>query len=74
MTRTTIVADPDVLDRLRELAHERGVSFAEVAREALAAKAAEYNPPLTCLGSGASGRSDLGRKAGVGRVPARPWR
>lgn len=74
MIRTTIMAEPDVIEKLRGLARERGVSFAEIAREALANKAAEFQPPLSCVGSGSSGRGKLARKAGAGRVPPRSWR
>ena len=71
MTRTTIMAEATVLTRLRLLAREQGKSFAEIAREALRAKAAEYRPKPSCLGVGDSGRSDLSRAAGVGRTPPR---
>lgn len=50
MKRTTIMADEGTLERLQALARDRGVSFAEVAREALEAKAAEYRPRLAIIG------------------------
>jgi homoserine kinase len=65
------MADPDTLDKLRALARTRGVSFAEVAREALEQKAEEYQPQPTCLGLGSSGRSKVSAVAGVGRTPPR---
>lgn len=71
MQRTTIMAEPETLERLRALARERGVSFAEVAREALQAKAAEYRPRPSCFGIGSSGRRDVSERAGVGRTPPR---
>jgi len=71
MQRTSIMADVDTLERLRALARERGVSFAEIAREALEAKAKEYRPRPTCLGVGSSGRRDVSDVAGVGRTPPR---
>lgn len=71
MVRTTIMADPAVLAKLRELARVRGVSMAELAREALAEKAAELRPRLTCVGVAASGRKDISSRAGVGRTEPR---
>ena len=55
MRRTTIMADEDTLERLRGLALDRGVSFAEIAREALVAKATEYRPKPTIIGMFAGG-------------------
>jgi hypothetical protein len=71
MTRTTIMADPDVLETLRALARQRGVSLAEVAREALEEKAAEFRPAPTCLGVGSSGQRGVSQRAGVGRTQLR---
>ncbi len=71
MKRTTIMAQEDTLERLRALARERGVSFAEVAREALDEKAGAFRPRPKSLGVGDSGRRDVSRVAGVGRTPSR---
>jgi hypothetical protein len=71
MLRTTVMAEEEVVERLRMLARDRGVSFAEIAREALEEKAREYRPRPTCLGLGSSGRSDNSEHAGVGRTPPR---
>ncbi len=71
MIRTTIMADPEVLDRLRALARARGVSLAEVTREALESKAEEYQPAPSCLGIGASGEGGVSARASAGRVPPR---
>lgn len=70
------MADEKTLQRLRALARERGVSFAEVVREALEDKAAEHHPPLLSVGSGESKgpRRDAARKEATRRVPPRPWR
>lgn len=65
------MAEQEILDKLRALAKERGVSLAEITREALEAKVAEYRPAPTCFGVGDSGRSDVSSKAGVGRTPSR---
>ena len=74
MKRTTVMAEPDTLDRLRRLSRERGVSFAEVVREALVEKAAEYLPAPTCLGLFESGSEDGSVVADAGRIPPRSWR
>lgn len=71
MTRTTIVADDEIIARLKGLARDRKVSFSEVVREALEAKAAEYRPRPRSLGSGSS--EGPGTRDG-GRVPPRSWR
>ena len=71
MKRTTIMADDETLEKLRALAHARGVSFAQVAREALEQKAEEYRPRPSCLGVGSSKRRDVSRYAGVGRTEPR---
>jgi hypothetical protein len=73
MERTTVMADPEVLDRLRELARERGVSFAEVVREAMSEKALEYRPKPKSIGLFSSGRSD-GSKAATDPQPPVSWR
>jgi len=74
MERTTIMAEEVTLDLLRRLARDRGVSFAEVVREALDQKAGEYRPAPTCLGLGDSGRSDISSTLATERVPPRSWR
>lgn len=71
MVRTTVMAEKEVVERLRLLARDRGVSFAEIAREALVEKGREYRARPTCLGLGSSGRRDNSEHAGVGRAPPR---
>ncbi|MHB8512768.1 MAG: ribbon-helix-helix protein, CopG family [Actinomycetota bacterium] len=71
MIRTTIMADEGTIKKLRMLAKERGVSFAEIVREALRHKAEELRPKLTFLGSVSGTRSDTLEKFGSGRVPPR---
>ena len=71
MMRTTIMADEEIVERLKALARDRGVSFAEIAREALAEKAREYRPKATSLGLGSSRQHDVSGQAGVGRTPPR---
>lgn len=74
MQRTTIMADEHTLERLRALARDRGVSFAEVTREALQEKADRYRPKPTSLGMFDSGRSDGSRLASEGTPEPPPWR
>jgi hypothetical protein len=74
MERTTIMAEEHVLDRLRALARDRGVSFAEVVREALDEKAAEFRPRPRSLGVADSGRGDIASTTATERVPPRTWR
>lgn len=74
MKRTTIMADEETLERLKALARDHEVSFAQVAREALEEKAAQYRPKPTCLGLFDSGRSDGSELASRGPVPPVSWR
>lgn len=74
VVRTTIMADAHTLNRLRALARDRGVSLAQVVREALEEKAQQYRPKPKSLGAFDSGRSDLSEIASAGRIPPRSWR
>ncbi|MDA8357800.1 MAG: ribbon-helix-helix domain-containing protein [Actinomycetota bacterium] len=76
MKRTTIMADEVTVDRLRRLAGQRGVSFAQVVREALEDKAETFAPAPTSLGAGASshGPRDAARTEASDRQPPRTWR
>lgn len=56
MRRTTIMADDALLDRLRAIAAEEGVSLAEVIREGMELRAQRSRPMLTFVGSIATGR------------------
>lgn len=74
MKRTTIMADQETLEKLQALARDRGVSFAEVTREALAEKAAEYRPRPESLGAGRSAPARTAANKGSRRQPPRSWR
>ncbi len=74
MRRTTIVASDELLDRLRRAAAERGISMAELIREALEEKAKTYHTRPRSLGIGASGHTDTARRAGEERPQPRSWR
>ena len=65
-----MMADAIVMNRLKALAKERGVSLATVVREALEDKAKEYRPKQTWIGMVASGEpSDIASTLAVERVP-----
>lgn len=76
MKRTTIMADEATVDRLRRLAGQRGVSFAQVVREALEDKAETFAPVPTSLGAGASshGTGDTAGTEASKRQPPLTWR
>jgi Ribbon-helix-helix protein, copG family len=74
MHRTTIMAHDETVERLKGLARQRGVSFAEVVREALDEKAASYRPKPTSLGAGQSSPSRTASRVGSRRQPPRSWR
>lgn len=77
MRRFVLQADDGLLERAREVAHERGVSIAQVVRDALEK---ELGPPpgrptSRLIGAFESGEPDNARKASrAPRVPPRPWR
>jgi hypothetical protein len=72
MKRTTLMAEEALLERLRAQARERGLSFAQVVREALEEKARQYRPKPKSPGSGSSGRGDIARTEGTEPVPPHP--
>ncbi len=74
MKRTTIVADQELIERLRRQAAERGVSLATVIREALEEKASSRRPRPRSLGVGDSGRTDVARRIGEEPAVPEPWR
>lgn len=74
MKRTTIMAEPEVLDRLRALARDRGSSLAEVVREALEEKARQYRPKPTFLGIASSAPNRVASTEATEPVPPVSWR
>jgi hypothetical protein len=52
MERVMIQADQWLLERARQAAHERGVTFPQLVREALERELAAWSPPrpLACIG------------------------
>jgi predicted DNA-binding ribbon-helix-helix protein len=71
--RTTIVMPEDLLEKLRRIADERGISFAALLREAAEEKAKGYRRPLRIIGI-ASIDEDLGRRSGEEPAVPEPWR
>lgn len=71
--RTTVVFPEELLDRLRRMAHERGISFAALLREAAEEKARSYRPKAKSFGLGASGKKGIARRASDLYRPD-PWR
>lgn len=64
------MTDPVVMERLKALAKERGVSLATVVREALQDKAEEFRPKQTWIGMFDSGEpSDVASTLATERVP-----
>src|SRR5271169_4287172 len=67
MQRLMIQAEPELVERAKRRARERGVSVAQVVREALEHELGVDDveeplaPPLSCIGAFASGRGDLSR-------------
>jgi hypothetical protein len=74
MRRTTIVAPDYLIERLRLVASERGVSLATVIREALEKQADSYRPKPRSLGIGDSGRTDIARRTTEESIEPEPWR
>jgi hypothetical protein len=68
------MADDQVLDRLRAIAREEGVSLAEVIREALERRANEFRPRPRSLGIFASGHSMTASQEATEPAPPRTWR
>lgn len=73
MGRTTITLSDSLRNRLKVLAAERGVSFAELVREALEKEAADSRPKPQ-FGIGASGYTDTAETIATEPVPPVSWR
>lgn len=80
MQRLMIQAEPELLERAKRRASERGVSVAQVVREAMehelgpAEEEEPIPPPLLCIGIARSGRSDLSRRASEDEYEPEPFR
>ena len=76
MRRTTIMAEDALLDRLRAIARDEGLSLAEVIREGMELRAQRSRPPVTFIGIGRSGRRghDTAQRSGEMTFVPRSWR
>jgi hypothetical protein len=78
MQRIMIQAEPELVERAKRRARERGVSVAQVVREAMEHELADADeqspPPLTCIGAFDSGRSDLSELASENIFMPLSWR
>jgi hypothetical protein len=78
MQRLMIQAEPELIQRVKRRAAERGVSAAQVWRDAiqheLGPDEERIPPPLTCIGAFSSGRSDLSELASENIFEPRSWR
>lgn len=65
MRRMMIQADEELLDRAKRRAAERGVSVAQVVREAIERDLGPATPPpkIACAAAFRSGEGDLARRA-----------
>lgn len=68
-----MVFPEDLLNKLRQMAHDRGISFAALLREAAEEKARSYRPKAKSFGLGASGKKGIARRASDLYRPD-PWR
>lgn len=67
MKRAAIDIPSELMEKLANLAAERGVDVDSLAREALEEKVGEHRPRPRSLGMGASGFTDTARRAGEER-------
>jgi hypothetical protein len=76
MKRIMIQADERVLERARRRASERGVSVAQVFRDALERDLGDETPPppLTSIGAARSKAGDLSRRASDDEYEPEPYR
>ncbi len=80
MRRLMIQASPELVEQAKRRARERGVSVAQVVREALehelgvGGEEEPIPPPLKCIGIASSGRSDLSRLASEDIFEPEPFR
>ncbi len=79
MQRLMIQAEPELVERAKRRARERGVSVAQVVREAMERELGDVEeepipPPLNCIGVISSGRSDLSQLASEEIFEPEPFR
>ena len=75
MSRLIIQAEEELLDRARRRAAERGVSIAQVVRDALEAALEDDGPPIPRhFGKFNSGTTDTSERASNDEYVPPPWR
>ncbi len=79
MQRLMIQAEPELVERAKRRARERGVSVSQIVREAMEHELGSVDeepipPPLNCIGAFSSGRSDLSRRASEDEYEPEPFR
>ena len=74
MKRTILSVPEDLLERVRLRAAEEGVSMAAFMRKAIEERLSAEQPKPRCLGVGASGHTDTGRRTADERPEPRAWR
>ena len=79
MQRLMIQAEPELIERAKCRARERGVSVAQIVREAMehelgSGEEERIPPPLHCIGVISSGRSGLSRLASEDVYEPEPFR
>ncbi|HSZ70930.1 MAG TPA: hypothetical protein VK756_11290 [Solirubrobacteraceae bacterium] len=73
-----IQAEPELVERAKRRAAERGTSVAQFVRDAMehelgSGEDERIPPPLTCIGAFSSGRSDLSELANGDFYEPDPW-
>jgi predicted DNA-binding protein len=76
MQRFMIQAEPELVERTRRRARERGVSVAQVVREAIEHELGDEvaQPPFSLIGAFESERGDLSKLASEDVFEPEPWR
>jgi hypothetical protein len=78
MQRLMIQAEPELVERAKRRARERGVSVAQVVRDALEHELEvdeeRLAPPLALIGAFSSERGDLSRRASEDEYEPEPFR
>jgi hypothetical protein len=78
MQRLMIQAEPELVERAKRRARERGVSVAQVVREAMEHELGPAEeamaPPFTLIGAFSSEHGDLSRRASEDEYEPEPFR
>jgi len=74
MRRMIFQLDDDLRERVSARARERGVSEAQVVRDALERDLEMKAPPISWIGTMATGHGDLSERAAADEYEPPPWR